>query len=975
LIAVASGSMTMVLFIFQGVLVLSFFMVPYAGAQEIVYVDASAAGSNDGTSWTNAYTDLQDALVASESEVWVVTGTYTPTAPNGDRAATFQLRDGLSVYGGFAGGEATRGERDPSTNVTVLSGDLNGDDGGGTGVNARWYNMGENSYHVVKTDGVTALLDGFTITRGWSWQASGTNSAGAGLFIENSSLTLANCTVTLNMAHLGAGLYNANSPSTVSDCAFIDNYVPDGRGGAIYHSGDYDNPGVSVMLTIRGTQFLNNVATPGGGPGDAGAIWSSFDAPVDISGCLFEGNEARWRFTNGNFAAGGGAMLIFGAGSVIQDTVFRGNRAHVGGALWIGRDTTIVNCLFVANEAFRQSVGFNEYGGYAGAIYCPSTFNTTLIANSTFHANAAPNVGGIWAGDGTTIANSILWTNTSTEVEATLLDQQLSGTPALFNNCIKGLLTQEPGEDAPDPTNFPGAIVVAPMFIDADGTDGVAGTADDDLRLGSGSPCIDAADNSYVPVGAATDFDGNVRFFDDPGTPDAGTGAAPLADVGAYEFGPWVDYGTNALPTASFTYAIEGDTVTFADTSSDSDGTLVEWVWAFGDATSSADQHPVHGYRANGDYAVVLRVRDDANGTARSIPLTITIAGYAPPPLTITAPLAGSTLANMAIIEIESSDMGNIDEVKYYVDDEFIGKGKDAPFSFAWDSTTVNNGPHTLTAKSVDFSEETTWSAPVVILVDNSTPVFVSDPGLPTINVGDVYRYNVIATGDPAPAFSLDVRPDGMAIDPATGLLTWTPGPGQLGLQNISVRAANSVGFDVQSFIIEAVDTAAPSAPTGLAATNITASTAVLVWDEATDNVGVASYQVWKYIKINRFPGHWRAIIENITGTSVEVSVPSGSRYSHQFLVKAIDAAGNLSLSSNSITVAPLSGPRPHGDVNSDGDTDAADIQTVINSVLGTNEVTPLEDADVNGDEVVNALDIQVVINAVLGIDAAFPLP
>ena len=155
--------MAMVQSIFRGVAILglSLFMIPHAGAQGIVYVDGSAAGLNDGTSWANAYTDLQDALAASGNEVWVATGTYTPTTPNGDSAVTFQLRDGLSVYGGFVGGEATRGERDPATNVTVLSGDLNGDDGGGTGVNARWYNMGENSYHVVMADGVTALLDGF----------------------------------------------------------------------------------------------------------------------------------------------------------------------------------------------------------------------------------------------------------------------------------------------------------------------------------------------------------------------------------------------------------------------------------------------------------------------------------------------------------------------------------------------------------------------------------------------------------------------------------------------------------------------------------------------------------------------------------------------------------------------------------------------------------------------------------------------
>ena len=69
----------------------------------IIYVNQSAAGNYDGTSWTDAYTDLQSALTAATSgeEVWVAAGTYKPTA-GADRIATFQLKNGVALYGGFA---------------------------------------------------------------------------------------------------------------------------------------------------------------------------------------------------------------------------------------------------------------------------------------------------------------------------------------------------------------------------------------------------------------------------------------------------------------------------------------------------------------------------------------------------------------------------------------------------------------------------------------------------------------------------------------------------------------------------------------------------------------------------------------------------------------------------------------------------------------------------------------------------------
>ena len=163
---------------------LSLFVALSAVAQQTIFVDASATGNNDGSSWANALVSLQDALAAASSgdEIWIAAGLYHPDQGNGltpgDRSLSFDLKSGIQVHGGFAGTESSRTARDFETNVTVLSGDLASNDDG-------FVLREDNSYHVVRAIGSddNTLLEGVTIVSG---QADGedADSLGGGIYIS-----------------------------------------------------------------------------------------------------------------------------------------------------------------------------------------------------------------------------------------------------------------------------------------------------------------------------------------------------------------------------------------------------------------------------------------------------------------------------------------------------------------------------------------------------------------------------------------------------------------------------------------------------------------------------------------------------------------------------------------------------------------------------------------------------------------------
>jgi hypothetical protein len=330
-------------------LILVFFMLSASAAHSsVIYVDSTAVGAADGSSWADAYPELQGALgvVLPGDDIWVAKGTYFPASTI--RTISFQMpNSAVSIYGGFAGTESMLSQRDWVNNITILSGEV--------GVDTT--NL-DNSYHVVTGDGAdsTSVLDGFVITEG-NANGGGSNANGGGVYISSGRPTFINVTITRNSAFTrGGGMYvELGSHPALFNVTLSFNDAQFGGGMA---ASILCNP----MLT--NVTFTRNDADEGGG------MFNDLNSDAVLTNVIFLSEDA---FFNG------GAMYNLTSDPLLVNVTFVGNDANDdGGAMYNSvSDPKLVNVTFSDNTA-----GFD-----GGAMF--NSDSNPIIANCIVWGNNA----------------------------------------------------------------------------------------------------------------------------------------------------------------------------------------------------------------------------------------------------------------------------------------------------------------------------------------------------------------------------------------------------------------------------------------------------------------------------------------------------------------------------------------------------------------------------------------------------------
>ncbi|MFK7771892.1 MAG: T9SS type A sorting domain-containing protein [Saprospiraceae bacterium] len=387
-----------------------------------VFVKTDATGNNDGTSWNDAYPNLQDAFDNANAgdQIWITAGTYLPMNNALSTENWFAVNQGLEIYGGFVGTETMLSERDWETNITILSGDVNGDDVEDDFDNFRM----DNAIHVLWISGGNQnILDGLVISGGQTsldivpmniTSAEVAPWSGGGCYVT-ANATIRNCTFRqCNGTYGSAFEADFADELLVENCTFENNKTLQGAAGfrwmgnPVIRNCHFENnftlergAGLSIGLTnalVEDCTFENNIGTfAGGGIYIFQNQLTTFDNPLVV--------VRRCDFTNNTSTYGGGMCFLnaYPNSQIIIDSCnFNENISPAGlqgsgGGLLIQNyfddsspdpstiDATISNCIFMKNTGY-----------FAGGVYLLSNRyqSNFIVSNCDFIENSAD----VWGG-------------------------------------------------------------------------------------------------------------------------------------------------------------------------------------------------------------------------------------------------------------------------------------------------------------------------------------------------------------------------------------------------------------------------------------------------------------------------------------------------------------------------------------------------------------------------------------------------
>lgn len=470
--------------------------------------DDAYAGADWGHPMKTVQAAVNDAMLHNK-EVWVAAGTYNETVKI--------VNSNVMLFGGFAGNETVRNQRDPAKNPTILDGSLRND-----------------SVMTITGEPVAAqfvdnrtIVDGFTIRQGMGYSYDSATRIGGGIRVDIaapviSGNTIEDCNTPAVNAY-GGGIYvEVEMPETIPDMPYIAcNTIQNNSsriGGGVYIT--YSN------AVVRNNIFKgNDAANTNGWPGFGGGIGTEH-ANVTFTGNLIQNNHTG--------DAGGGIYCYDGPVVIRGNRIQQNTATQFSAGIQCSADAQIVNNTITGNQSYQAVGGLALQNG------------TITVANNLIAGNKAPGYGGgVWGQE----ANVNLYNNTfagndaeAIELIATastrtlnIANNIISGSPtgilvnapapstvALATNCLFGN-----GKDYTYVSPGASDIKADPHFVNPTGGN---------YRLLPNSICIDAATDSSA-VGD-WDLDGQPRVL------------GSHVDFGAYEYASAAGVGLQGVIAA-----------------------------------------------------------------------------------------------------------------------------------------------------------------------------------------------------------------------------------------------------------------------------------------------------------------------------------------------------------------------------------------------------------------------------------------
>jgi len=333
------------------------------------YVDIDATGNNDGSSWVDAFTDLQNAFNNAYvgMEIWVADGTYKHAGTNRNLAFLWEV-DSLEVYGGFNGTETMLGQRNWMINRTIMSGDI-GTQG----------DIADNCYAVFvgpfgsSTNPINyALLDGFIIQDGNANDNVSHEFGGTGSVFYSvdytSQMDFHNCEFSNNTAKYSAFFAFSDTKDVevnVDACIFKNN---SGRVGSAILA---ESHGENMLLNVTNSLFYDNESK------DMGSLGTGLGSVVYLEAKNAVNTGLRANFINSTFVNNINSGT---SASNFESTIVCYDAASGGGSKHLDVD----NCIFWGNIGDSYTVRENPNSN--------SSFNSIGIDNTLSEFNTFPTI-------------------------------------------------------------------------------------------------------------------------------------------------------------------------------------------------------------------------------------------------------------------------------------------------------------------------------------------------------------------------------------------------------------------------------------------------------------------------------------------------------------------------------------------------------------------------------------------------------